>query len=85
MWRARVHTRRAGDEDVVVVSLVRCPGLGLGLLGLAGHVAVDNIRHGKKLISADAVKLSVNNCCKKVKVAFFSCLQKGCARSARGA
>ena len=51
------------------MSLVRCPGLGLGLLGLAGHVAVDNIRHGKKLISADAVKLSVNNCCKKVKVA----------------
>ena len=39
------------------------------MLGLAGHVAVDNIRHGKKLISADAVKLSVNNCCKKVKVA----------------
>ena len=39
------------------------------MLGLAGHVAVDNIRHEKKLMSADAVKLSVNNCCKKVKVA----------------
>ena len=51
------------------MSLVRCPGLGLGLLGLAGHVAVDNIRHEKKLMSADAVKLSVNDCCKKVKVA----------------
>ena len=32
-------------------------------------MAVDNIRHEKKLMSADAVKLSVNNCCKKVKVA----------------
>ena len=60
-------TRGEQATRTLVVSLVRCPGLGLGLLGLAGHVAVDNIRHEKKLMSADAVKLSVNDCCKKVK------------------
>ena len=65
-----MHTRRAGDEDVGRVACAM-PRVRVRVVRVSsrGHVAVDNIRHEKKLMSADAVKLSVNNCCKKVKVA----------------